>query len=120
MTIFNSDLADYINSVLLGKKLGVKKVSSFPNKEKHSLSFLSSKVSNNVSIEKNTTVITNKVNYNKLKAYNVSVIISENPKFDFFNEMQKFFKKNLVSDEIIIGMGAGSISKQMRALKSIL
>ncbi len=37
-----------------------------------------------------------------------------------FNEMQKFFKKNLVSDEIIIGMGAGSISKQMRALKSIL
>ena len=34
-----------------------------------------------------------------------------------YNEIQKYIKKNLISDEIIIGMGAGSISKYMRELK---
>ena len=33
-------------------------------------------------------------------------------------ELNKYFKKNLVSDEIIIGMGAGLISKWMRGIKS--
>ncbi len=37
-----------------------------------------------------------------------------------YKELEKFFKKNLISDEIIIGMGAGSISKHMRGLKYIL
>ena len=37
-----------------------------------------------------------------------------------FKEIEKFFKKNLISNEIIIGMGAGSISKYMRGLKTIL
>ena len=32
-------------------------------------------------------------------------------------ELSNFFKKNLISNEIIIGMGAGSISKWMRQLK---
>ena len=32
-------------------------------------------------------------------------------------ELSNYFKKNLVSDEIIIGMGAGSISQWMRELK---
>ena len=32
-------------------------------------------------------------------------------------ELTNFFRKNLISDEIIIGMGAGSISKWMRELK---
>ncbi len=36
------------------------------------------------------------------------------------SEFQKFIKKNLISDEIIIGMGAGSISKWMMELKTIL
>ncbi len=36
------------------------------------------------------------------------------------NELQKYLKKNLISDEIIIGMGAGSISKWMMELKTIL
>jgi UDP-N-acetylmuramate--alanine ligase len=35
-------------------------------------------------------------------------------------ELSKFFKKNLISDEIIIGMGAGAISKWIRGLKSSL
>ncbi len=34
-----------------------------------------------------------------------------------YNEIEKYIKKNLISDEIIIGMGAGSISKYMRELK---
>ena len=32
-------------------------------------------------------------------------------------ELSNYFKKNLISNEIIIGMGAGSISKWMRNLK---
>ena len=35
-------------------------------------------------------------------------------------ELKKYFKKNLIKDEIIIGMGAGLISKWMLGLKSSL
>jgi UDP-N-acetylmuramate--alanine ligase len=35
-------------------------------------------------------------------------------------ELRKFFKKNLIKDEIIIGMGAGAISKWMTGLKNTL
>ena len=35
-------------------------------------------------------------------------------------ELSKYFKKNLINDEVIIGMGAGSISQWMRELKSSL
>ena len=37
-----------------------------------------------------------------------------------FKEVEKYFKKNLISNEIIIGMGAGAISKNMRELKNLL
>ena len=37
-----------------------------------------------------------------------------------FIDLEKYFKKNLISDEIIIGMGAGLISKNMRTLKGLL
>ncbi len=37
-----------------------------------------------------------------------------------YNEIEKYLKKNLISNEIIIGMGAGSISKYMRELKTSL
>ena len=49
------------------------------------------------------------------KASKTQVIIIKD-----FNELGKYFKKNLMSDELIIGMGAGAISKHMNALKSIL
>ena len=45
----------------------------------------------------------------------IQVIISENE-----NDLNKYFKKNLISDEVVIGMGAGSISKWMYNLKNIL
>ena len=35
-------------------------------------------------------------------------------------ELIKYFKKNLINDEIIIGMGAGAISKWMKGLKASL
>ena len=35
-------------------------------------------------------------------------------------DLSNFFKKNLFSDEIVIGMGAGSISQWMRQLKETL
>ena len=37
-----------------------------------------------------------------------------------YEDIGKFLKKNLIRDEIIIGMGAGIISKWMRELKDIL
>ena len=37
-----------------------------------------------------------------------------------YKEIPIFFKKNLTMNEIIIGMGAGIISKHMRELKAIL
>ena len=36
------------------------------------------------------------------------------------SDLTKFFKKNLINDEIVIGMGAGSISKWMYNLKNTL
>ena len=37
-----------------------------------------------------------------------------------FNEIEKYFKKNLINNEIIIGMGAGALSKYMGELRNIL
>ena len=36
------------------------------------------------------------------------------------NDLIKYFRKNLINDEIVIGMGAGSISRWMYNLKNIL
>ena len=59
----------------------------------------------------------NLLNFAKLISQNskIQVIIVNNHK-----ELTNYFKKNLISNEIIIGMGAGSISNWMRELKSSL
>jgi len=59
----------------------------------------------------------NSINFANLIAKNskTEVIIVKNEA-----ELRKYFKKNLIKDEIIIGMGAGSISKWMLGLKSFL
>ena len=46
------------------------------------------------------------------KNSNTQVIIVKNEQ-----ELNKFFKKNLFNDEIVIGMGAGAISRWMTGLK---
>ena len=46
------------------------------------------------------------------KKSNTQVIIAKSEK-----ELSMYFKKNLISNEIIIGMGAGAISKWMNGLK---
>ncbi len=53
-------------------------------------------------------------NFAKLisKNSNTQVVLVKNQK-----ELSNYFKKNLINNEIIIGMGAGSISKWMRELK---
>ena len=53
---------------------------------------------------------------------NFAGLISKNSKTQVvlvknLKELSNFFKKNLISNEIIIGMGAGSISQWMRELK---
>ena len=56
----------------------------------------------------------NMLNFAKLVSKNskTKVILVKNQK-----ELSIFFKKNLISNEIIIGMGAGAISQWMRDLK---
>lgn len=54
--------------------------------------------------------------------FNFAKLISKNSKTQTVLvknkiELSNHFKKNLVSDEIIIGMGAGSISQWMKELK---
>ena len=50
-----------------------------------------------------------------MKNSNTQVIIVKNE-----IELSKYLKRNLISDEIIIGMGAGAISKWMAGLKNLL
>ncbi len=59
----------------------------------------------------------NLLNFAKLIADNskTQVVIIKDQK-----ELSRFFRKNLFKDEIIIGMGAGSISQWMRKLKETL
>ncbi len=59
----------------------------------------------------------NLLNFAKLISKNskTQVVIVKNNK-----ELSNYFKKNLIKDEIVIGMGAGSISRWMRELKSSL
>ena len=59
----------------------------------------------------------NQLNFAKLisKMSKTQVIIIKN-----YKELENILKRNLISDEIIIGMGAGVISKHMRELKTIL
>ena len=63
---------------------------------------------------KKISVITGYNSYYKSNANLILENIFKSRNVDFY------FKKNLISDEIIIGMGAGSISKWMRDLKSSL
>ncbi len=61
----------------------------------------------------------NRLNFNMI---NFANLISENSKTQVIlvknqNELVNYFKKNLINNEIVIGMGAGSISNWMRELK---
>ena len=49
------------------------------------------------------------------KSSKTQVIVLKN-----YRELGRYFKKNLTDNQIIIGMGAGSISKYMQELKNIL
>ena len=53
--------------------------------------------------------------YQIAKNSETQVIIVQNEK-----ELSKFFRKNLLNNEIIIGMGAGSVSKWMNSLKNLI
>ena len=56
----------------------------------------------------------NRLNFARLisKKSNVQVITIENQK-----DLEKFFKKNLINNELVLCMGAGSISKWIREIK---
>ncbi len=61
----------------------------------------------------------------KFNLYNFAKLISNNSKTQVIiikNQMEltSYFRKNLISDEIVIGMGAGIISEWMRQLKASL
>ena len=61
----------------------------------------------------------------KYKLSEFAKLISQHSKTEViiiinYKEIEKYLKKNLIDDEIIIGMGAGSISKFMRELRNTL
>ena len=65
-----------------------------------------------------------KIKYN-FNQSNFSKLISKKSKIQVVNiknqeELKKYFKKNLTNNEVVIGMGAGSITNWMRNLIKIL
>ena len=61
----------------------------------------------------------------KYNSYNFAKLIAKNSKVQIIIikdqlELNNYLKKNLFSNEIIIGMGAGTISKWMYELKTLL
>ena len=58
----------------------------------------------------------------KYNQYNFAKLISKNSKVQVINveneiDLKKYLNKNLINNEIVVGMGAGSISSWMRDLK---
>ena len=58
----------------------------------------------------------------KYNQHNFAKLISKNSKVQVINikneiDLKKYLKKNLINNEIVVGMGAGSISSWMRDLK---
>ena len=61
----------------------------------------------------------------KYSQSNFSKLIAKYSKVQLVNisnekDLQKYLKKNLIGNEIVIGMGAGSISQWLRNLKDII
>ena len=61
----------------------------------------------------------------KYSQINFSKLISKFSKVQVINirdeiELKKYLQKNLINDEVVVGMGAGSISKWMRGLRHTL
>ena len=121
-----------IRSVLEGVKLVVKKRKIISIFQPHRFSRIRSLKSEFASCFKNSDQVilcpvytagepTDKT-YNKQK---FAQLISKFSKTQVIliqceNDLKKYFSKNLINNEIVIGMGAGSISKWMYNLKNIL
>ena len=60
--------------------------------------------------------------FNKIKFANLISKMSKTQVILINNQIQlgKFLKKNLIKNEIVIGMGAGIISKWMNDLKNLI
>ena len=60
--------------------------------------------------------------FNKIKFANLISKMSKTQVILINNQIQlgKFLKKNLIKNEIVIGMGAGIISKWMNNLKNLI
>lgn len=91
--LYNTTIAKFLKTKILGRSIKVDSISNFPNNKDNSISFLQNKTLENLSFSDTSTVITFKNNYKALKKYNVSVIISDNPKYDFAITYDKYFKK---------------------------
>ena len=58
----------------------------------------------------------------KYNQYNFAKLISKNSKIQVINvenqiDLKRYLNKNLINNEIVVGMGAGTISSWMRDLK---
>ena len=104
--LYNTTISEFLNTKTLGKSFKIKSISNFPNNKKNSISFLQNKLKENLNFSEASTVITFENNYKRLKEYKVSVIVSENPKYDFVITYNKYFerkKKYLIDKSSKIG-----------------
>jgi len=90
----NSEIAQYLNSKMLGKDIDIFKVSTLKNIHENSLIFSKKKVDE--SFFKNIENVCLIVTDFKGEIYNNSVIISENPRLAIAKTIKKFFAKTLL------------------------
>ena len=92
-TVNNKTISKYLKTSVLGKINDVTNISKFPNNKEKSISFLQNKPKEKLFFSKESTVLASKENYEILKKYKVSVIISKSPKYDLALISNKYFKK---------------------------
>ena len=105
-TLNNKIISKFLKTKLLGENVEVSSISKFPNNIEKSISFLQISPLENLKFAKKSTVITFQENYKVLKKYNISLVVSNNPKFDIALIYNKFLRKEQVSNidsSVIIG-----------------
>jgi len=99
-------IAKFLKTKMLGEVAEIKKISSFPNNIENSISFLKNKPLKNLKFSKNSTVVTTEENYEILKKYKISLVVSESPKYDLALIYNKYFRKkneNHIDESVKIG-----------------
>ena len=95
--IKNRTISDYLRTKVIGENFVVSNISIFPNEADNSLSFCQNSSLENLKFAKKSTVLASEADSIILKKYNISIIISNNPKYDLGLIYDKYFRKKQIS-----------------------